>query len=425
MIPVLIGIIVVCVILSAFFSSCEIAYSSVSRIRLKKEAEDGNKKAEAALKIIDNYSLTLSTILIGNNLVNILISSVGTIIVSRLIGDRYSDDVVSITSILIFTIILLIFGEIIPKAFANKNNHFLALFYTKIYNFFKIVFFPITWVVNRLLGKFFTKLQNKETEPTATDEELITITEELEEEGVIDEDDAELIKSTIDFIDIVAQEIMIPRVDVCAIDIDDPLKESMRDEEIYRYSRVPVYEDTIDNIIGILNTTDLMKLILTHQEIDIRSLLREPLYVHKTKPISSILTEMKKAHNHIAIVVDEFGGVMGILTMEDIIEELIGDVFDELDEVVLDYHQISETEYQVDGDMNIYDFLELVEYDDRDFDSEYTTVGGWCTDMLQKFPETGETFEFANLTITILDVDKMRVGNIKVEIHLSEEDDED
>lgn len=423
MVPVLIGVVIICIILSAFFSSCEIAYSSVSRIRLKKEAEEGNKKAEAALKIIDNYSQTLSTILIGNNLVNILISSVGTIILTRLMTN-YDEDIISITSILLFTIILLIFGEILPKAFANKNSHFLALFYTRIYNFFRIVFFPITWVVNKMLGRILRKFKHKDDEPTATDEELITITEELEEEGIIDEDDAELIKSAIDFIDVVAQEIMIPRVDVYAIDIDDPLRESIQDEEIYRYSRVPVYEDTIDNIIGILQTSDMMKLILNNQEVDIRSLLREPLYVHKTKPISAILTEMKNEHNHIAIVVDEFGGVMGILTMEDIIEELIGDVFDELDEVVLDYHQISETEYQVDGDMNIYDFLELIEYDDRDFESEYTTVGGWCTDMLQKFPETGETFDFANITVTILDVDKMRVGNIKVDIHPVEDEEE-
>lgn len=423
MVPVLIGVVIVCVILSAFFSSCEIAYSSVSRIRLKKEAEEGNKKAEAALKIIDNYSQTLSTILIGNNLVNILISSVGTIILTRLMTN-YDEDIISITSILLFTIILLIFGEILPKAFANKNSHFLALFYTRIYNFFRIVFFPITWLVNKMLGRILRKFKHKDDEPTATDEELITITEELEEEGIIDEDDAELIKSAIDFIDVVAQEIMIPRVDVYAIDIDDPLRESIQDEEIYRYSRVPVYEDTIDNIIGILQTSDMMKLILNNQEVDIRSLLREPLYVHKTKPISAILTEMKNEHNHIAIVVDEFGGVMGILTMEDIIEELIGDVFDELDEVVLDYHQISETEYQVDGDMNIYDFLELIEYDDRDFESEYTTVGGWCTDMLQKFPETGDTFDFANITVTILDVDKMRVGNIKVDIHPVEDEEE-
>ena len=161
MVPVLIGVVIVCVILSAFFSSCEIAYSSVSRIRLKKEAEEGNKKAEAALKIIDNYSQTLSTILIGNNLVNILISSVGTIILTRLMTN-YDEDIISITSILLFTIILLIFLDILPKAFANKNSHFLALFYTRIYNFFRIVFFPITWLVNKMLGRILRKFKHKE-----------------------------------------------------------------------------------------------------------------------------------------------------------------------------------------------------------------------------------------------------------------------
>lgn len=404
------------VIFSAFFSSCEIAYNSVSRIRLKKEAEDGNKKALSAINIIDNYSTLLSTVLVGNNLVNILISSLGTIIAV----EQFGEELGPVLSTVILTCVLLTFGEILPKTIGKVFSHSFALLYVKIYNFFKIIFYPLSFIINKIVGAILKNYKVEEPTPTATDEELISITEELEEEGVIDEDDAELIKSAIDFCDVTAHEIMIPRVDVFAIDIDDSTEEILNDELIYKYSRVPVYEDTIDNIIGVLNTTDLMKKVLAHEEINIRSMLTQPYYVHKTKAISNILTELKHNHMHLAVVMDEFGGVMGILTIEDIIEELIGDVFDEMDEVVLDYQQVNDHSFIVDGDMNIYDFFELIEYDDKDFDADYTTVGGWCTDILEKFPEAGDTFDFENVTVTIKSVDKMRVENVTVEIHNEE-----
>lgn len=412
---VLIGILIV---FSAFFSSCEIAYSSVSRIRLKKEAEEGNKKANDAIKIIDNYSTAISTILVGNNLVNIFIQSLGTLVCIHYFGE----DLGSVYSVVILTVVVLIFGEILPKALANKFSHSLALMYSKMYNFFRIMFYPITFVVNKLIGKTIAKLAPKEVVPTATDEELITITEELEEEGVIDSDDAELIISAIDFCDITAHEIMIPRVDVFAIDIEDDQEEILSNEEIFRFSRVPVYEDTIDNVIGILDTTVLMKKILMGETIDLRSILDEPMYVHKTKHISNILTEFKQNNKHLSLVMDEFGGVMGIVTMEDIVEELVGDIFDEMDEVVLDYKEIEPNIYEVDGDMNIYDFFELVDYDDREFESEYTTIGGWCTEVLEKFPQVGDTFDFANLKITIIDAEAMRVGIVRVEVQEIEEE---
>ena len=407
------------VVFSAFFSSCEIAYSTVSKIRLKKESEKNNKNALAAISIIDNYPILLSTVLVGNNLVNILISSLGTLVAVRHFGEELGP----ILSTIILTVVVLIFGEIIPKTFGTKYAYRLSLLYTNIFKFFKAIFYPLSFVINKFVSFLLRNYKEDEPIPTATDEELITIAEELEEEGVIDQDDAELIKSAIDFCDVTAHEIMIPRVDVFAINIDDSTDEILNDELIYKYSRVPVYEDTIDNIIGILNTTELIKKVLSNEPIDIRSMLSKPYFVHKTKSISNILTELKKNHLHIAVVIDEFGGVMGILTAEDIIEELIGDVFDEMDEVVLDYEQLDEHTYKVDGDMNIYDFFELIDYDDRDFEAEYTTVGGWCTDILEKFPEVGETFTFANVKVTSREVDKMRVENVKVEIEEIAEDD--
>ena len=405
--PVVIAIlilIVILIILSAFFSSCEIAYSSVNKIKLKKKVSDGNKEATKAMEIVNNYSEALSTILIGNNLVNIAVSSLATMVAVAYLGEEMG----SLLATIVATIVVLIFGEILPKALANKFSLKLTLLYVKPFKICRIIFFPITFLVTKfvkLISKIWTP---KNIEVSEIDEELNVITEELEEEGVIDEEDAELIISAIDFRDVTAHEIMIPRVDVFAIDIDDNQEDILKNEQIFRYSRVPVYEDTIDHVIGILNTTSLMKKILNGEQIDLRSMLIEPMYVHKTKHISNILTKFKATNQHLAIVADEFGGFMGILTIEDIVEET--------DEVILDYKELGENIYEVDGDMNIYDFFELVDYDDRDFESEYTTVGGWCTDMLEKFPEVGDTFEFANFTVTITEVEGMRVGKIKVEI---------
>lgn len=413
--PVVIAIlilIVILIILSAFFSSCEIAYSSVNKIKLKKKVSDGNKEATKAMEIVNNYSEALSTILIGNNLVNIAVSSLATMVAVAYLGEEMG----SLLATIVATIVVLIFGEILPKALANKFSLKLTLLYVKPFKICRIIFFPITFLVTKfvkLISKIWTP---KNIEVSEIDEELNVITEELEEEGVIDEEDVELIISAIDFRDVTAHEIMIPRVDVFAIDIDDNQEDILKNEQIFRYSRVPVYEDTIDHVIGILNTTSLMKKILNGEQIDLRSMLIEPMYVHKTKHISNILTKFKATNQHLAIVADEFGGFMGILTIEDIVEELVGDIFDETDEVILDYKELGENIYEVDGDMNIYDFFELVDYDDRDFESEYTTVGGWCTDMLEKFPEVGDTFEFANFTVTITEVEGMRVGKIKVEI---------
>lgn len=408
------------VLLSAFFSSCEIAYSSVNKIKLKKKINEGSKKASKAMNIVNNFQDLLSTILIGNNLVNILLSSLATMLAVNKFGEEKGSTIATLVS----TVVVLIMGEIIPKAVAKKYSLRISLLYVKPFKFFRIIFYPITFIVTKGVGLISKLWTPKEVEPSVTDEELIMMTEELEEEGVFDEDDAELIISAIDFSDIAAYEIMIPRVDVFAIDIEDDQDEIIANEEIYRYSRVPVYEDTIDHVIGILNTTELMKKILNGEQINIREMLTEPMYVHKTKAISNILTDFKQNDNHLAIVLDEFGGFMGILTMEDIVEELVGDIFDEMDEVVLDYNELEENVYEVDGDMNIYDFFELVGYDDRDFNTEYSTVGGWCTDILEKFPNINDSFDFANFTVTIISVENLRVGKVKVEIHQDEEESE-
>ena len=328
---VFIILLIVCfisLILSAFFSSAESVFAKVSPYRLKRLIDEkNNRAAKLALDIKNKFDSTISTILIGNSLVNIAISSIATLIAH----ERFDDKTFIMT--IIVTLAILIFGEILPKTLAPKYSLALSLLYAYILMFFEIIFFPIVWLVTHGIN-LLAKLYTPKEEEHVTDEELITIAEEMEESGVIDEDDAELVTNAIDMTDTTAHEIMKPRVDMYAVDIEDleqHLDEIADDAELYVYSKIPVYEDTIDNIIGILNSNVLLKKILTKEQFNIRDILVEPVFVYKTKPIVDVLQELRLHKNHLAIVVDEFGGTMGIVTTEDIIEELVGEINDEND----------------------------------------------------------------------------------------------
>lgn len=404
--------IVVLIIGSAFASASEIAYATMNKIKLEKAASDAkNKKAVRAQKLIDDYPSLLATILVINNLVNIAMTSLFSILASEIFVKNANT-----YSVIFGTLIVLIFGEIIPKVITARYNYNIALAFSSLLTFFKKFFKPVVYVATKISNFFARFWTPKEKEESVTDEELITMVDEIEEEGFIDEETGDLVRSAIDFTDVAAYEIMTHRVDVFAFDIEDKIDELINDENIFKYSRVPVYRDDIDHIIGVLNTKVLIKLLLSKNKksIKIEELLTEPIYVHKTKAISEVLREFKKTRTHIAIVVDEFGGTMGIITLEDILEELVGDIWDETDVIEEEYTQKSENEFIVDGEMNIYDFFDLVEYEDKDFESEYTTVGGWCTDVLGKFPEVGDHFEFENLKVSIIEVDGMRVEKVKI-----------
>lgn len=404
--------IVILIIGSAFASASEIAYATMNKIKLEKAASDAkNKKAVRAKKLIDDYPSLLATILVINNLVNIAMTSLFSILASEIFVKNANT-----YSVIFGTLIVLIFGEIIPKVITARYNYSIALAFSSLLTFFKKFFKPVVYVATKI-SNFFAKFWTpKEKEESVTDEELITMVDEIEEEGFIDEETGDLVRSAIDFTDVAAYEIMTHRVDVFAFDIEDKIDELINDVNIFKYSRVPVYRDDIDHIIGVLNTKVLIKQLLSKNKksIKIEELLTEPIYVHKTKAISEVLREFKKTRTHIAIVVDEFGGTMGIITLEDILEELVGDIWDETDVIEEEYTQKSENEFIVDGEMNIYDFFDLVEYEDKEFESEYTTVGGWCTDVLGKFPEVGDHFEFENLKVSIIEVDGMRVEKVKI-----------
>ena len=418
---ILIIALILCVICSAFFSGSENALSECNKLRIKKEAEEGNKSAKRAQNLIENYSKSISTILIGNNLVNIAASSFTTVLALRLFPNI--PDAVTYATIII-TIVILICGEIVPKILATEHANSLSKFISFPLRAFQILFSPILVVITKLIDKTEHMWTPEEVEDSVTDEELVDIVESIEEEGVIDEDKSELIISAIEFADIDAYEIMVPRVDVIGINIEDSIEDILKDLSIFNHSVVPVYKESLDDIIGVIKTKDLMRQYLITGSINLEEIMKEPKFVHKTKSILDLLEEFKETGDQMAFIIDEFGGTMGIVTTEDILEELVGDIWDEKDKVEPEFIEKTENILEVDGMMNIFDFFELVEYDSREFESAYTTLGGWCTEMLEDFPEVGEKFSFENMDFEILEMDDLRVEKVKVTINAKTDDDE-
>lgn len=406
-------LIVLLIAFSAFFSGSEISYSSLNALRMKNAAESGGLAAKAAYWIYQAYDSALVTILIGNNLVNIASSSVATLIAVSLLGDEGAWAATAVMTVLILT-----FGEIIPKIIAVQLPEGFAKFVALPLRVMMFITKPIVWVFNKLLmllDRVWARLG--ESGPTVTEDDLETILETVEDEGVIDEDRAELLQSALDFGDVLAYEIITPRVDMLAIDIEDDWEEVLKTAYDSPYSRIPVYEDTIDNIIGILHLNHFFKELVEQPQFDLRSILMPVNFVHKTMPLDDVLTVMKKRQCHMVIVTDEYGGTMGCLTMEDVLEQLVGDIWDESDEIVDEFVQTGEDTYEADGDMRIYDFFEELDIDDRDFDDDNATLGGWAIEMLGDYPKVGDSFDYKNLTITVKKLQNLRVIRLAVQVH--------
>ena len=417
---IIIALLVILVILSAFFSGSEMVYALVNKIRLEKKAEEGDKKAKLANSLVKEYQTLISTILIGNNLVNIAASSAATVLFTAISPENGAT-----LATVVMTVVLLIFGEIIPKTIFPKFSFSLTLLFAVPLKLLAFIFKPITFLTNKMFKSvaLFQHPKKDEEEEDTTNEELINMVEEIEEEGFIDSDTSELIQSAIEFKDTTAHEIMTPRVDIVAFDVEDDIQDLIDNEEIFNYSRIVVYEETIDNVIGFLNTRKLFTELLWGKEVNIREMLTEVIYVHKTKSLSSILKKFKKSGTHIAIVVDEFGGTLGVITLEDLLEEIVGDMWDETDKVEEEFVEKSDNEFIVDGDMNIYDMIEMVGLEEEEVETEYETVGGWCTEILDEFPKPNDTFEYKNLKVTILEVDGVRVLSVRIDkIELDEEE---
>ena len=404
---------VLLVLFSAFFSSSEISYATANKLHIRSAAEAGDRRAKGVQWISDHFPKFLSTILVGNNLVNIAFSSVMTLLLNTYYGSSGES-----AAPLVSTAVLLICGEIIPKIVGTSQADRLVYFYVYPLRFFMLLFTPVVAVVNAIVGKLSKLWTPEEPEPEVTDDELVTILETIEEEGVFTEQESELIKSAIEFSDVTAVDILVPRVDVTAFNLDDGLEKLLEDDDMLSYSRIPVYRETIDNIQGVLSTKKLLKAAVTQEldEIDVDDLLSPPVYVHKTRTISSILKEFRKKHLMMAVVVDEFGGTMGILTLEDILEEIVGDIFDESDDVELDVVPEGEDIYTVDGGTNIDDFFEYIGYTPADFESEYSTMGGWAVEKLDRFPKVGDHFTWDRFDVTVTAAETMRVETLQIRL---------
>lgn len=410
--------IVVCIAFSAFFSASEMSLSSCNKIRLENAKDEGDEDAKTALKVVNNYDDTLSTILVGNNLVNIASSALASILVLFLLGENYSW-----LATLVLTILVIIFGETIPKITAKKNATRLATKVAKYVRFLTILFKPVTWFVVKLVELFTMGLKGEEIEEDdAVVEELHSIIETAEDEEVIDEDSSELVSAAIDFADISVSEVMTARVDVVALDIDDTKEEIMAKIDDSPFSRIPVYEGSIDNIIGILSLNHYLKGSIDNNDVDIKGLLMQPYFVYKTAKLPSVLELLRDSQQHLAIVTDEYGGMLGLVTMEDVLEELVGEIWDETDEIEEEIKEVNEGTYTIDGDTQISELMELLEVDEMSFPYESETVGGWCIEMMETFPEKGQSFDFNNYTITIIETEERRVGKILLKKIIEEAD---
>lgn len=399
-------IIVFCIIMSAYFSATETAYSTFNRIRMKNLAEKGNKKAAKVLKLSDNYDTLLSTILIGNNIVNILASSLATILFVDLLKGGSFAEWSSAISTATLTVIILTFGEISPKTVAKKKPEWFALFSAPLINVLMYVLRPLTFIfqqLQNLLGKIFKSDDDK----GMTEEELISIIEEAEEEGDFDKEESTLIKSAIEFADLEVSDIFTPRIDITATSKDATNEEIGKLFTESGYSRLPVYEDDLDNIIGILYYKDFF----TTEFSSIEEIMKPVIYVAKTQKINDLLKELQNKQLHLAVVMDEFGSTAGIVTLEDVLEEIVGEIWDEHDEKVVELQQLSEKEYIVSGKANISKLFDELEIDDE---PEAQTVNGWTMTALGRIPTEGDVFEDSGLKVKVLKMDGKRIENVHV-----------
>lgn len=397
--------------LSAFFSASETAFSSLNKIRMKNYAQDGDRKAKRALGIAEDFDKTLSTILVGNNVVNMASASIATVLATALFGASGAA-----IATFVMTALVLIFGEILPKSFAMENSEKVALSVGGLLAFLIKLLSPVVFVFLKIkeVAKHF--LSHREEQPSVTEEELKYIIESIEEEGVLEEQESDLVQSALDFDEITVQEILVPRVDVVAVNVDDSLEEATQTVLEEHYSRIPVYRGTIDNIIGIVKIRDLLEVVVRKKQSPLKNLVTDCLYVHKTMKISSLLSEMKAKKLQFAVVSDDYGGTMGIVTMEDILEELVGEIWDETDEVIHELVQTDKNTYLVNGDMNIFELFDQLDISDKDFKSEYNTVGGWALEMLGHIPVADELFTYKNMKITVMVVEEQRILSLRVEV---------
>ena len=397
-------IMLVCVVLSAYFSATETAFSSLNKTRLKTIAEKGNKKAQLALNLSDNYDKLISTILIGNNIVNILLASLGTVVFVNLYGD-----IGATISTAVVTVIVLIFGEISPKSIAKDCPERFAMFSSPMIKTLIFLFTPLNFLFS-LWKKLISKVFNVQNDTKMSQEELLMLVDEVEQDGSIDSDESDLLRNAIEFSDRKAEDILTHRVDIEAVSVDADKEEIAKAFSQTKFSRLPVYKDNIDNIIGVIHQKDFyIGGGITQKPLE--EIITSVLFVQESERLDDLLKMLQKHKTHVAVVLDEYGGTCGLVTMEDILEELVGEIWDEHDEIVEDYKQISDNHYIVDCTVNMEDFSEFF---DINIETESISLSGWVMEQLGKIPEKDDSFTFENLTVKVIQIDSHRVVKVDV-----------
>lgn len=402
--------IVILVLMSAFFSATETAYSSLNRIKLKNLAAEGSKKATRALMLAEDYDKLLTTILIGNNIVNIVSASLATVLFTGLFVSN--PDLGVTLSTVVMTILVLIFGEISPKSLAKEVPEGFAMAVSGIMYALSVLFYPLTWVFKQW-KKLLVLIFKPKNDRSMSEEELITIVDEATTQGGLDAEEGELIRSAIEFNDLIVKDIYTPRVDVFALPISSTKEECRELFNDTGFSRLPIYEDDIDTIVGVLHEKDFYKSYFS-DDFSVKECMSNVVCVTMSQNISAVLKSLQKAKAHMAVVIDEYGGTAGIVTMEDIIEELVGEIWDEHDEVSLEFVDKGNNNYIIKGSMAVEDLFDALGMRFNDDEFEVSTVSGWVIDLFGRLPNVGEIVENGKFKFEILDTDFRRIERVKL-----------
>lgn len=415
-------VLIILVILSGFFSATETAYTSLNKIKIKSLMNEGNKRAKQVYNLCEKYESLLTTTLIGNNIVNLSAASVGGVLFAKLITGGGIDP--SVLSTMVLTVVILIFGEITPKLLAKSYPENVAMTFYPIIMFFYYVLFPLNFIFS-LYQKLIAIIFKVQKDDAITDEQLMTIVDEAEEDGVLEEDESDLVRSALEFGDSEAGDILVPRVKIVAVSVNQTMEEIRKTFNESGFSRLLVYKDSIDNVIGFIHEKDFYNSYLNGGK-DIRSILKHIINTSEHTKISELLKTLQGSKSQIAAVYDEYGGLLGMLTIEDILEELVGEIWDEHDEEEHLIKKVSDEDYIVCGNCDVdalFDELGMDSKESDDMDSN--TVGGLITEKLEGIPEVGESVDIDNLHMEVVKASDKQVLEVKVTLHNSEDKNED
>jgi len=414
---------------SAFFSGTEIAYTSLSKLKMKRDSENPTTVQKLVGFIYNHYDYALSTVLVGNNLVNIGATSVATVLAVNLavrMDGRITDQTASTIVTLVMTVLILIIGEITPKMVARRCSETIAKIAAWPLLVLMVLFFPVVWITTGIVN-LFSLLWKKDTQSvTITEEELENLLDTAEDEGVIDESETELLQSALEFTDLDAADILTPRIDVVGFELHDSMDFILNTIAETQFSRYPVYERTIDHVVGILYVKHLLKELVDNRNVQLSDLLLEPVYIPKTMKLHDIMDEFRSHQSHMVIVADEYGGIMGIVTMEDVLEQLVGEIWDENDDIVNDWQQLDKHRWECSGDMNLTEFFDNLDLDDEKLESDCATVGGWAAENIGAMPVAFDSFDYLQFTILVKHVDENhRISRLLILEHTYRPEDED